>query len=503
MLQKLSLNVTHAAKLEDERKIPSELASEMGVVSMGPNLAFEFRRNGVCIYRQVKRETMVDGQREKTFYIEPKGSALFFWNDDCLNDNSSSEILIITEGVEDALSWLEAGATHVVSVPNGTPDKPGQGDIDPEDDHRFAYLWVGEPGKKRLDPRISRFKKIILSTDADKAGAVLREELAIRLGRSRCWWVEYPKGAKDANETLVRHGADVLTDVLDGARPVVPTTLVKFSDIPKSIKTPRSFGWAEADPFMRFVAPQLIVLTGRPGSGKSLLALAMVANLAWNHALPGVILQFEDDVERNRGDLIRFAISKQDGNFHSMEDIDRGAAWVDRYFRTIAPPELSEGDDDFAGDAEDLKWLVAKLEEAARVHGAKWALIDPWNEIEHMWGRNFNETQYLNHALRTLKRQAKRLGMSLFIVAHPTKEGGLKDDIEQMSLYDISGGQAWANKADIGIIAHRENPTHLTTFVKIDKTKNHALMGTPGIFRLKYQAASANYEWAGVYTKAV
>ena len=41
----------------------------------------------------------------------------------------------------DAASFKLAGATHVVSVPNGTVDRLGEGDILPDEDRRFAYLW--------------------------------------------------------------------------------------------------------------------------------------------------------------------------------------------------------------------------------------------------------------------------------------------------------------------------------------------------------------------------
>ena len=46
---------------------------------------------------------------------------------------------------------------------------------------------------------MQQFKKIILATDDDQKGRVLRDELAVRLGRSRCWFVTYPKGCKVAN----------------------------------------------------------------------------------------------------------------------------------------------------------------------------------------------------------------------------------------------------------------------------------------------------------------
>ena len=65
---------------------------------------------------------------------------------------------------------------------------------------------------------------------------MLREELAIRLGRDRCWYVTYPQGCKDANDVLQRfgeeRGVEILTDMIADARPMVPSRLVKFSEIP-------------------------------------------------------------------------------------------------------------------------------------------------------------------------------------------------------------------------------------------------------------------------------
>jgi hypothetical protein len=117
MLQKLELSHEHAQWLEDVRKIPSELAAEIGFVSKGRDLAIEFRRNGVCLYRKLRSP-------EKKFWIEPAGSPLCFFNEDCLNEPCSPDVpLIICEGEIDAASWLAAGATRVVSVPNGGSGK--------------------------------------------------------------------------------------------------------------------------------------------------------------------------------------------------------------------------------------------------------------------------------------------------------------------------------------------------------------------------------------------
>lgn len=485
MLAPATLSETHALHMEEVRKIPVDLAARFGVTSSGPHLAFEFRRNGTCVYRQVKRERRnEEGQREKAFHIEPKGSALFWWNDDCLNEVSPSAILIITEGVEDALSWIAAGASHVVSVPNGTPDRPGEGDVVPSEDTRFPYLWVDGA----LDPRLKQFKIIVLAVDDDKAGRILRDELALRLGRDRCYVVAYPDGLKDSNAVLQKFGTDeggsMLMDALADARPMVPSKLVKFSDIPEAQRVPLTTGWRHADPFIKLVVPELAVVTGPPGAGKSQWALALGANLAHWHGLPGAILQFEDDVERNRADLIRYAMAEKD-----IADGDRAKAldWIDRMVRTMSPAETEDDD-------RDLAWLKRTITEAAQRHGAKWVLIDPWNEVEHLWGKGQTETQYLNDALRTLKRLARRLQIILVVVTHPDKQGGQKE-IDDLSLYDINGGAVWNNKADHGVIIWRENPTANETHVKIAKTKNHALMGRPGTFRMRYRPSAATFDF--------
>ena len=483
---KLNLSVEHASVLEERRCIPSELASEMGVVSRGTNLAFEFRKNGVCLYRQVKRETVnEDGSRGKTFHIEPTGADLFLWNDDCLNDTSSSATLVITEGVEDALSWLAAGASHVVSVPNGAPNRPGEGKIYIEEDRRFAYLWVD----RKLDPRITRFQKIVLSVDADEAGCYLRDELIARLGPERCWFIQYPADCKDANDVLCKHGVDGLTDILVSAKPVIPNKLAPFSAIPVSNPACYSSGWGAFDRHFMLAPPQIIVVGGKGNHGKSQWTLALVANLARVHGFKTAILQFEDNPDRNREDLVRYARAwTTDGRFAVGDPY----AWIDRMFVTIAPSEELGAEDDY-----NLAWLERSVEEAATRHGCKVVLIDPWNEVEHLWGKQDTEASYLNRALRHLKKLARRYRIAIIIVTHFTKEGGKIFSIKEASLYDLSGGAVWRNKADLGVIVWADDTASDERLIKVDKSKDFRRMGVPGVMRKRFIPDRATFECLG------
>jgi hypothetical protein len=113
MLNRLQLSVEHSEWLEASRGISPEVAPEFGVVSRGSDLGFEYRQNGVPCFVKFRRQTRVDGQPAKNFWIEPTGVALCLWNEDCLQ-TVLSDTLIITEGEMDALSFLTLGEPHVV-----------------------------------------------------------------------------------------------------------------------------------------------------------------------------------------------------------------------------------------------------------------------------------------------------------------------------------------------------------------------------------------------------
>jgi twinkle protein len=483
MLGNLELSIEHARWLETERKIPPEIAVQHGVVTSNGNLAFEYRLNGVLSFRKIRKEIVLkDGGSSKTFWIEPKGAELCLWNEDSMLEPSGAP-LIITEGEIDALSFLATGSSHVLSVPNGAAGKPGEGDIVPEKDRQFAFLWA----KSKLKAGLQTFSKIIIATDSDFPGQILRDELAVRLGRTRCWFVIYPKGCKDANEVLIKHGREALQRILSDAKPIVPSRLVSFSEIPSRADDRRySSGWADFDRHFMLVPPQLIVVTGKPNHGKSQWTLGLVANLARLHDLKGAILQFEDNPERNRRDLIRYAKAWTAQQRNAI--VGDPVAWVDRMFKTISPKEGLSEEQDF-----DLNWLKAVVEEAATRHGCRWILIDPWNEVEHLWGRQDTEATYLNRALRELKSLSRRFQIAIILVTHPNLQGGKLSLVEEATLYDINGGAAWNNKADLGVIVWADDVKSSDRFVKVSKSKDFIRFGIPGMVRMRFDAVHSTY----------
>src|SRR5690606_20496169 len=108
---------------------------------------------------------------------------------------------------------------------------------------------------------------------------------------------------------------------------------------------------------------------------------------------------------------------------------DHPVDWVDQMFRTMAPIETADFEDDYT-----MAGIRAAIEEAALRHDCKWVVIDPWNEIEHIWRVNETETAYTNGALRDLKRLTRMLQIALIIVAHPTKGGAMSKGIDELTL---------------------------------------------------------------------
>ena len=132
-------------------------------------------------------------------FMQKTGGELRFFNLDAVLAGTAQAVYI-TEGEMDALALAEAGvpAEQVVSVPNGAPVRSSE---QPEEQDRYRFVDAG------LEEGFSRFKRYILLTDNDAPGLALRQDLVRLLGPARCWFVEWPREVKDANDVLLQHWA--------------------------------------------------------------------------------------------------------------------------------------------------------------------------------------------------------------------------------------------------------------------------------------------------------
>jgi twinkle protein len=210
-----------------------------------------------------------------------------------LDDIAEADSAIIVEGECDKLALETAGIRNVASVPNGAQVSQD------EDSVSLACLTNSAE-------RLANLKRIILAVDADEKGRSLEEELARRLGKERCWRVRWPDAGdvqcKDANETLLAHGADVLRECIDTAEPYPIAGLRRVLDYAAEAlqlyrdgrKRGLLTGWASVDALMTIRPGELSIVTGIPNSGKSEFIDALMVNLAEHYGWHFAVCSFEN-----------------------------------------------------------------------------------------------------------------------------------------------------------------------------------------------------------------
>lgn len=372
-----------------------------------------------------------------------KDAELIFYNLDAIKDTSDA---IIVEGEIDCLSLYEAGAYNVVSVPNGA----GTGNL------RLDYLdncWSYFENKER----------IVLMVDNDEPGYGLREELARRLGKDRCYRVEYPDGCKDANDVLLKHGRQYLAEMINNAtlwpiEGIIPLDamygdIVNFYENGYPAGTPAMIGGL--DEYITFMPGQLTTITGIPGSGKSEFTDYIMCQLAVQHQWAWGVCSFENQpssihatklLEKIVGKAFQFR--KEPSQRISKADFEAAIPVLDRNFYFINVNEIDVS----------ITGVLQKARELVKRKGIKGLLIDPWNYIEHKIPKGYTETQYISECLTEIKSFAVKNGVHIFLIAHPTKM--LKDKktgkYEVPTLYSISGSAHFFNKTDNGITVYRD-----------------------------------------------
>lgn len=423
----------------------------------------------------------------KRFYQRP-GCRKTFWNADVLDDaalHDGRASLVITEGELDALAVIEAGHPWVVSCPDGAPaDRDAKGrpipmkpdaELDPENDPKFSFIlnnWE----------RLAKVKRIILATDGDGPGLRLRDELARRLGRVRCYFVEYPpepvvtpedpkppRGCKDLNEVLIYHGRSETLRLIQKAKPYPVAGLYKLSDYERRPPiTTYEVGFDQLNPLIRLYPGAFVVCSGLPGSGKSALVDQIAFNMAVHHGWPVTMATFEEEVTPwMRDKLTNFVLGRGRATWTS-EDRREADAWIENWISFITDDPRGVGNE----ERSSVEWLIQRATDAVLRYGTKLLIVDPWNEVDHVRLPGENSADYLNRALRLLKQFAKQFSVAVVVVAHPTKSGAKHaSEGDGMDLYDISDGSAWANKAELGVIVTRQPGT--LSRVDIRKVKFH------------------------------
>lgn len=450
-----------------------------------------------------------------------------------LNDIVDSSEIIIVEGEMDKLALEEAGMTNVVSVPDGAPARVKEGALPTaEDDTKYSYLWNSRAW-------VDQAVRIVIATDNDAPGDALAEELARRLGRERCWRVRWPfnkedhdfvatsfgdnsnladsqiekeqdkEGVdpawyrKDANEVLLKDGPEMLRNFIESAEPLPIRGLLRFheyyEDILKyyylelkdgqGVKT----GWPSLDNYYRVVPGELTIVTGVPNSGKSEWIDALLCNLSEQHGWQFAMCSMEKRATDHARQLAEKYVGKpffdlpysRGTTRMTYEELDEALDWVDDRFHLI------RYEDD---ELPSVDWVLDVAKAAVYRYGIRGLVIDPYNELDHQRPSSMSETEYVSKMLTKVKRFAQTAGVHVWFVAHPRQLHQWKG--EAPNLYDISGSAHFINKADNGIVVHRnrdpDSDSADSVEILVRKVRNKAA-GTIGSCSLTYDRRNGRY----------
>ena len=379
---------------------------------------------------------------------------------------------VITEGEMDTLSFVECGRTDVVSVPNGA-----NANLDYLDDYLEQYFDDKET--------------IYIAVDTDTKGVVLRDELMRRFGVERCRVVEYGEGCKDANEHLIKYGKASLLQCLADAPETAIDGVFTVTDFEGSLDAVFEAGWKQGatighpnfDALCSFETKRLCVVSGIPGSGKSEFIDEIAERLNVRYGWKFAMFSPENaPLAYHAAKLVEKFTGKRFSKKTLGTDLYKKAKeHLEENFFFIVPKDNFKLDN-----------ILDKAKSLVRRKGIKALVIDPFNRLENEIPSGMTETNYISKALDKLTEFAQKHDVMVVLMAHPNKQIKDKDGvIPAPTMYDINGSANFFNKADFGIVVHRNRIAN-NVEVHVQKVKFRHL-GTCGTAYFHYNLNNGRY----------
>ena len=144
-------------------------------------------------------------------------------------------------------------------------------------------------------------------------------------------------------------------------------------------------------------------------------------------------------------------------------------------------------------DGATIDNILAKAKYLVRRRGIRIFVLDPFNRIEHEQSGGETETQYISRLLNRMTAFAQQNDLLFILMAHPTKTKKDNGNGGVPTMYDISGSATFFDKADFGLVVHRERDESKNyTLVRVEKVKFRHL-GAPGDATFKFNVINGRY----------
>jgi twinkle protein len=439
------------------RQIDMETLLKYRVTGAKGAIAFQYFKNDELVNIKYR------GIEEKKFWSEKDCEPVLYGH-----DLATGSTLIITEGEIDAMSMFDYGFKSVVSVPSGVDD----------------LRWI----ENEWD-WLEQFSVIYLCFDMDEAGRESVGNVAIRLGKWRCYDVSLPM--KDANACLMggvertaiqkaiecAQGFNI--EELANASSFAAGVKKLFADNSKRDGVPTAFKGLTA--ILRGWRPtELTVWSGRNGSGKTTLLNQIMVDL-FKRGEVCCIASLEMVPER----LLRWLA------YQYMQRDDITDADIDSILEKIDPHlYLVNIIDEVDPDA-----ILEIFAFAAKKYGVKHFFLDSLMRLSF---KNSDDNVEVKNFVKKYVDFAVKYGVHVHLVAHPRK--GATDD-EKPGNVDISGTSnitnlahnvmiVWRPSVEMQDRARERDKEIPDSMLYIRKNREH---GSTGSLKLKFIEGTKTY----------
>jgi twinkle protein len=476
--RKISLNTLIKLKINTAKEwMPDGRIKDKVISGERLTIQYNYFRNGELI--NVKSRDSI-----KVFKLI-KDAELILYN---LDSVIGAKECYWVEGENDCAALVEAGilrpGTAVVSVPNGASKTT----------NNLQYI----------DNCIDFLEGIewhYLGFDNDPNGRKLREEIADRLGKEKCKYLEW-KDKKDSNDVLINYGIQGVIECCAEKKefPIKGAFHVSvFRDELKDLyynglDMGVGIGIPQIDKQIKYAKGYLTVVTGISSHGKSSFLDQICTLLALNHNWKIAYYSPENrPTKLHLSNIIRKIVGKNWFGEKKLteQEMQLAANWLEGRFFFIKPEK------DFT-----LKSILDHAKMLKQRFGIDGLVLDSWNKFEHKMGKSA-ETQYISEQLDLLLNCCEDNKIHCFLVAHPTKQEKDKRDSSGLNyvipnLYSIAGSAAFFSKADNGMCVYRDYNTGKTK-VFIQKVR-YSHWGELGYTEWQYDKDSGrfNLDLAGV-----
>lgn len=453
--------------------------------------------SGMIMFPYLRNEVLVNYKlkaKDKSRMMQAPGAEPIMFNyDNCVGKKE----IIINEGEEDAMSWIEAGVISSTSVNAGAPNE-----TDSTADKKLQCIT-------NCYELFEEAEVVYIGVDNDPNGRRLQAELVRRIGFEKCKAIDYSP-YKDANKVLEEEGAESLLKRKEEAKDIKMDGIFYVDDVRKNMIDRYKMGKPRGttthvkkiDACWTWKPQEVNLWTGYNNEGKSLfLEFLALLKAYWDGWKFAFFTPENMPIEDFFDELIEMFVGKSCDKYYenapyymNIAEYEAAMNFINKHFFSILPE-----DDDFTLDSlfERAKYLVRK-------EGIRALIIDPYNWVEHLMLPGEREDLYISRFMSKLKKFAKTHDLSLHLVAHQNTPG--KDSsgkYPRPSKFTVKGGGTFSDKTDNLMFVWRPNLAIDFTDTEVvfgsQKIKKQKLVGIPqDVMGIEYDRKTHRYVINGI-----